>query len=213
MKAHAARRTYIERMKRASGFALAFVCAAGLAHSAGAAEHVTVPSPLGQQNKEAVVQPGATLKQASCGRVLQGEAAQRPARATTAVRSGSWAPSTGASGEGLYVPPTAAAPSGPTGPALVESAYLTLRGTLAGFDRTLAVTIVDRNGRSRTVPLARGARVAGGLKAGDFVTVRIPLEDDPANKAASRVERQQAAAPAPISSRSSRFGQAQTPGG
>jgi hypothetical protein len=188
--------------------ALAVACATGLGTvPAAGEEHVTVPAPLGQQNKEAVVQPGATLKQASCGRVLQGEPAQRPARATTAPPAGSWMPSAAASGGDGYFQAPAPSSSGPTGPALVESAYLTLRGTLASFDKGAAVTIVDRNGRSRTVPLARGARVDGGLKAGDAVAVRIPLEDDPANKAANRVERQKPAAP---SAPKSKFAQAQS---
>jgi hypothetical protein len=94
----------------------------------------------------------------------------------------------------------------PAGPPLVEAAYLTLRGTLGSFDKRLAVTIVDRNGRSRTVPLARDARVDQSLKAGDFVAVRIPLEYDPGNKAASSVERQKPAAPAT----SSKFAAAQS---
>ena len=175
-----------------------------------AEQHLTAPSAPGQANKEIVAQPGATLSQASCGRVLQGEPAQRPARTTTTVRTtGAWAPPTGGSGEGFYVPPPSPADSEPTGPPLVESAYLTLRGTLASFDKGL-VTIVDRSGRSRTVPLARGARVDGGLKAGDLVTLRVPLEDDPANKAASRVERQKPAAPPAMSSTSSKFAQAQS---
>ncbi|HEY3351556.1 MAG TPA: hypothetical protein VGM13_17395 [Thermoanaerobaculia bacterium] len=175
-----------------------------------AEQHLTAPSAPGQANKEIVAQPGATLSQASCGRVLQGEPVQRPAvRSAAAARAGSWAPPAGGSGEGFHVPPPSPADSEPTGPPLVESAYLTLRGTLASFDKGL-VTIVDRNGRSRTVPLARGARVDGGLKAGDLVTLRVPLEDDPANKAASRVERQKAAAPPAMSSTSSKFAQAQT---
>lgn len=156
-----------------------------------AEQHVTAPSALGQANKEIVAQPGATLKQASCGWVLQGEPAQRPARGTTPLvrtTGGQASPSDGP-GEGLYLPPPAPSNSGPTGPALVESAYLTLRGTLTGLDKG-GVTIVDRSGRSRRVPLARGARVDAGLKTGDLVSLRVPLEDDPSNKAASLVERQ-----------------------
>jgi hypothetical protein len=183
--------------------------AAGQQKIPAAEQHMTAPSAPGQANKEIVAQPGATLSQASCGRVLQGEQSQRPARTTTTVRTtGVWAPP-GSSGEGVYFPPSSPSDSEPTGPALVESAYLTLRGTLASFDKGL-VTIVDRSGRSRSVPLARGARVDGGLKAGDLVTLRVPLEDDPANKAASRVERQKPAAPPAMSSASSKFAQAQS---
>lgn len=173
-------------------------------------QHVTAPAPLGQSNKESLVRPGDSLKQAGCGWVLQGEPVQRPARATTAARTGSFAPAPAESAGGLYAAPPPP-PSGPerAGPPLVEAAYLTLRGTLASSDKGL-VTIVDRNGRSRSVPLARGARVDTGLAAGDLVTVRIPLEDDPANKLASRVERQKPATPAPMSSNSSKFAQAQS---
>jgi hypothetical protein len=183
--------------------------AAGQQKIPAAEQHLTAPSAPGQANKEIVAQPDATLKQASCGRVLQGEPAQRPAHATTVRTTGTWAAPSEGSGAGLYLPPPPPSDSEPTGPALVESAYLTLRGTLASFDKGL-VTIVDRNGRSRTVPLARGARVDGGLKAGDPVTLRVPLEDDPANKAASRVERQKPAAPPAMSSTPSKFAQAQS---
>ena len=151
------------------------------------------------------MEPGATLKQASCGRVLQGAPvtrAPRPAVAST----GAWTPGLpAASGPPSGLPGPSAA-SGPAGPPLVEAAYLTLRGTLGSFDKGLAVTIVDRNGRTRTVPLVRGARVDEGLKVGDLVAVRIPLEYDPANKAASSVERQKPAAPAT----SSKFAAAQS---
>lgn len=173
-----------------------------------AEQHLTAPSVPGQANKEIVAQPGATLSQASCGRVLQGEQSQRPAR-TTLRSTGAPAPPSDGSAEGYYFPPPSPSDSEPTGPALVESAYLTLRGTLTSFEKGL-VTIVDRNGRPRTVPLARGARVDGGLKAGDLVTLRVPLEEDPTNKAASRVERQKSAAPPAMSSTSSKFAQAQS---
>jgi hypothetical protein len=194
-------------------FAVFALSAAAQQRIPGAEQHVTAPSALGQANKEMVAQPGDTLKQASCGRVLQGEPAQRPARTTLVRAVAPGAPAAGGAGDASYVVPQfpVSAP-GPTGPPLVEAAYLTLRGTLSAFDKGLSVTIVDRSGRSRTIPLARAVRVDAGLKAGDAVAVRIPLESDPANKAASRVERQTAAAPAPMSSRSSKFGQAQTPG-
>jgi hypothetical protein len=175
----------------------------------GAEQHVTAPSALGQANKEMLAQPGDTLKQASCGRVLQGEPAQRPAHTTLVRAAAPGAPTAGGTGDvSSYVPQLPASAPGPSGPPLVEAAYLTLRGTLSALDKGLSVTIVDRNGRTRTIPLARAVRVDAGLKAGDAVAVRIPLESDPANKAASRVERQ-TAAPAPMSSK---FGQAQTPG-
>jgi hypothetical protein len=169
-----------------------------------AEQHATAPSAPGQSNREVLVHPSGTLRQASSGLVLQGQPGQRVVRVTILPGTGSCGSSAG-DVEGLAVPPSAPSVSEPGGPPLVEAAYLTLRGTLAAVDKRL-VTIVDRNGRSRTVPLAPRARVDDGLKAGDLVAVRIPLEDDPANKAASRVERQGAAAKAPMSSK---FSQAQ----
>jgi hypothetical protein len=197
-------------MKPALALFLAAFClpAAAQQRLPAAEQHVTAPAALGQANKEIVASPSDTLRQASCGRVLQGEPA--PRRAPALVRAGAQ-PEAAGSGEGSSVsPPPALFPTSgePTGPAFVDTAYLTLRGTLAAYEKGL-VTIVDRSGRSRTVPLGRGARVDDGLKAGDAVAVRIPLEDDPANKAASRVERQKPPAPAPMSSRSSKFAQAQ----
>jgi hypothetical protein len=178
----------------------------------GAEQHVTAPSALGQANKDTVAQPSDTLKQASCGRVLQGEPAQRPARPSLVRMAVPSAPAAGGAPDtSYYAPQFPVSAPGPTGPPLVEAAYLTLRGTLSTLDKGNSVTIVDRNGRTRTIPLARAVRVDAGLKAGDAVVVRIPLESDPANKTASRVERQ-TAAPAPMSSKSGKFGQAQTPG-
>ena len=207
MRAGPARPTF-SLVRAIAGLACAAACAAAIGLPAAGAEHVTVPAPLGQANKEAVVQPGATLRQASCGRVLQGEPAQRPARNTVAPL-GTWVPASDGLAGGLYVPPPPPPPPGPAGPALVEAAFLTLRGTLASFDKGPAVTIVDRNGRTRTVPLARGARIDAGLKGGDPVAVRIPLEDDPANKAANRVERQK---PTETAAPRSKFSQAQFAG-
>jgi hypothetical protein len=186
---------------------LAGLCVAAVARPSAAEERVTVPAPLGQQNKEAVVQPGATLKQASCGWVLQGQPAQRSSRTTTTTRTGASSPSAGGFGESAYVPPPSRSRSGPTGPAIVDAAFLTLRGTVTGWDKGISITILDRNGRSRTVPLVRGASVCEGLRTGELVSLRVPLDESGALGPAERVERQ-AAAPAPMTSK---FSQAQAP--
>lgn len=196
---------YIARVKTTATATCVLACAVSLGRAAIGAEHVTVPAPLGQQNKEVVVEPGATLKQASCGRVLQGEPAVRAPR-TTMTATNVWASGSPTAPSLAAGPSRSTTVSDPAGPPLVEAAYLTLRGTLGSFDKGLAVTIVDRNGRTRTIPLVLGARVDEGLKVGDLVAVRIPLEYDPANKAASRVERQKPAAPAT----SSKFAAAQS---
>ncbi len=202
MRAREAAGAYIRAMRTLWIPAVVLCAATGFSLPASAGEHVTFPAGPGQQNKEAVVEPGGTLKQASCGRVLQGEPAQRSPRPAL-VRTGPLAPGADPAAGNYSGAPTGAfsppPPPDPTGPALVEAAFLTLRGTLTDLRKETSVTILDRNGRSRTVPLARGARIDAGLKAGDLVSVRIPLEEDPTNKAASLVERQKSPGAAPTS--------------
>jgi hypothetical protein len=95
----------------------------------GAEQHVTVPSALGQSNKEILVRPSDTMKQASCGRILQGQRAPAAgAPRVTARAGGGYAqPDSAYSGATAYAPP---APSGPMSPAVVGAAYETLRGTV-----------------------------------------------------------------------------------
>ncbi len=171
------------------------------AWSLAAAEHVTVPAPLGQANKDSVVQTGATLRQASCGKVIQGEPARRQAGAPV----DRYAPVSSSApdlygGMGTYAPPPSRA-SAPTGPALVEASYLTIRGTVTAYTKGRSVAILDRNGRARTIPLLEGAGVYEGLKVGDSVSLRVPVEESGSCNAADRVERQKA----PVAALPSKF--------
>ena len=100
------------------------------------------------------------------------------------------------------------APSlGPTGPAVVDAAFVTFRGTVVRVEKGAAITILDgRSGKERRVLLAKGAFVPEGIKAGDAVALRVPLEDGA--RTADRVDLQKT--PAAIDPKS-KFTQAQAP--
>ncbi len=201
-------------MKRAlSGFLVVLALPAAAQERIPAAQqHVTVPAPLGQGNKEILAQPGGTMKQASCGRILQGDQAATsraprvPGRSTGAFG----APDPGIPGNASYVP---AAPSGPSaavpaGPAVFGAAYVSVRGTFKTCTKD-AITVVEKTGRERRVALAPRAAVVAGLKPGDAVVLRIPFDEGSDCRTADRVERP----PAPRAAPKSKFSQAQTPGG
>lgn len=102
---------------------------------------------------------------------------------------------------------TIAPPEGPTGPAIVDAAFVTFRGTLVRIEKGAAITILDgRSGKERRVLLAKGAFVPEGIKAGDAVALRVPLEDGA--RTADRVDLQKT--PAAIDPKS-KFTQAQAP--
>jgi hypothetical protein len=163
----------------------------------GAEQHVTVPSAPGQSNKEILVRPSDTMKQASCGRILQGERAPASGapRVTTRTKGASAQPDPGVSGDAAYASP---APSGPTGPAVVGAAYVTVRGTVKTYTKN-AITILEKSGRQRQVALAPRALVYQGLKPGDEVVVRIPFDEGADCRTADRVERPPAPKAAPKS--------------
>jgi hypothetical protein len=102
------------------------------------------------------------------------------------------------------------APSlGPTGPAVVDAAFVTFRGTVVRIEKGAAITILDgRSGKERRVLLAKGAVVPEGIKAGDAVAVRVPLEEGSGARTADRVELQKT--PAALDPKS-KFTQAQPP--
>jgi len=82
--------------------------------------------------------------------------------------------------------------SGPTGPAVVDAAYVTYRGSVVKMEKGESITILDgRTGKERRVLLAKNAAVPDGLKAGDAVSLRVPLEQ---GARAERVELQKAPA-------------------
>lgn len=206
--ARAPRRTYDWWMK-----SIPLILAAALALPAaaqelvpGAEQHVTVPSAPGQSNKEILVRPSDAMKQASNGWILQGERATASGAPRVTARAGSAyaQPGPGVSGDAVYVPP---APSGPTGPAVVGAAYVTLRGIVKTYTKK-SITILEKSGRERQVALAPRALVIEGLKPGDQVVLRIPFDEGADCHTADRVERPSAPKAAP----KSKFSQAQSPG-
>jgi hypothetical protein len=88
-------------------------------------------------------------------------------------------------------PVTVPTPRGPTGPAVVDAAFVTFRGTVVRIEKGAAITILDgRTGKERRVLLAKDAVVPEGIKAGDAVAVRVPLEEGSGARTADRVELQ-----------------------
>jgi hypothetical protein len=172
----------------------------------GAEQHVTVPSEIGQGNKESLVRPSDAMKQGRYGWILQGERAASAGapRASARARGDHAQPDLGASGDAAYVSPE---PSGPTGPAVIGAAYASVRGTVKTCTKN-AITILEKNGRERQVALAPRAIVYQGLKAGDEVVLRIPFDEGADCHTADRVERP----PAPKAPPKSKFSQAQSPG-
>ena len=78
------------------------------------------------------------------------------------------------------------------------------------IEKGAAITILDgRTGKERRVLLAKAAVVAEGIKKGDAVAVRVPLEEGSGARTADRVEFQKTPA---ATEQKSKFTQAQAPG-
>jgi hypothetical protein len=197
---------------RSAALLLAF-SAAGIAGTAAAQQpaptappqSVVVPSLPDQRNKEATVQPSNALQTDEAGWVKNGPAADP--KAGGAAAGGAAKGAVGPVGPGVGFPPPPAA--GPAGPAVVAAANLSIRGVVKAYEKGKSITVLEANGRTKTVPLAGATEVFEGLKAGDKVVVRIPLGAPADGKTADRVERQKTPAAPP----KSKFSQAQSPAG
>ncbi len=170
-----------------------------------AEEHVVAPSLPDQPNKEGVARPSGSMPTDSEGYVRTNRGAVDPS-APTPSAAGATPGASPAAGPGIAVP-AAQAPSGPTGPAEVKAAYLSLRGTVKRFEKGVSVTIVEKAGVERTVALAKDAFVYGGLAAGDKVVLRIPLRAPSNGMSADRVTK----ARRPKAPRKSKFSAAESP--
>jgi hypothetical protein len=168
-------------------------------------QHVTVPSAPGQSNKETVVQPSAAIKTGKYGWIQQGDQATTSGalRVPARSRGAGTQPNLGTSGNASYVP----TPVGPSGPAVVGAAYVTVPGTMKTYTKN-AITILEKSGRERKVVLPPRALVYEGLKPGDDVVLRIPFDEGADCRTADRVERP----PAPRAPPKSKFSQAQSTG-
>jgi hypothetical protein len=147
----------------------------------------------------AQVNPGGTLTETKDGIVFQ---KNTPTPWPTPSRPDRSA----AAGGGLV---TIAPPRGPEGPAVVNAAFVTFRGTVVRIEKGVAITIRDgRTGKERRVLLAKTAVVAEGIKEGDAVALRVPLEEGSGARTADRVELQTT----PAATEKSKFTRAQAPG-
>lgn len=157
---------------------------------------VLLASALGAR---AQVNPGGKLVETKDGIVFQRNTpTPRPEREP--------ADQPAAAGGGLV---TIAPSKGPTGPAVVDAAFVTFRGTVVKIEKGAAITILDsRTGKERRVLLAKAAAVPEGIKAGDAVALRVPLEEGSGARTADRVELQRTP---PAVDPKSKFTQAQAP--
>ena len=173
-------------------------------------QRVVAPSLPDEKNKEGVVRPSGEMPTDQYGNIMAvpgvvDPTAAKPTPAATAPSKS--APGTPASGPAPY-PAVPTPPPGPTGPADVKAAYLTLRGTVKAYENGVSITIVESNGLERTVKLATKASVYDGLAAGDKVALRIPLKRPADGKSTDRITKQK-----PPQQPKSKFKQAQSPAG
>jgi hypothetical protein len=171
-------------------------------------QHVVAPSLPDQPNKEGVARPGGSMPTDSEGYVQTNRGAVDPAAKPTpgAAAPSKGAPGAPASGPAL-LPAGPTPPPGPSGPAVVNAAYLSLRGTVKAYEKGVSITVVEADGHERTVKLAAKASVYDGLAAGDKVVLRIPLQKPADGKSTDRISRQKP----PKAPPKSKFTQAQSP--
>jgi hypothetical protein len=172
-------------------------------------QRVVVPSLPDEKNKEGVVRPSGEVPTDEYGNIMAAPGvvdptAAKPTPAATAPSKS--APGTPASGPAPY-PAVPTPPPGPTGPADVKAAYLSIQGTVKAYEKGVSITVVEANGRERTVKLAAKASVYEDLAAGDKVVLRIPLKRPADGKSTDRITKQKP----PTAQPKSKFKQAQSP--
>lgn len=140
-------------------------------------QRVVAPSLPDQPNKEGVARPSGSMPTDSEGYVRTNRGPVDPSAGapTPAGAPSKGAPAPPVSGP-APVPAVSTAPPGPSGPAEVKAAYLSLRGTVKAYTKGVSITIVEKGGVERTVKLAAHASVYEGLTAGDKVVLRVPLK-------------------------------------
>jgi hypothetical protein len=67
-------------------------------------------------------------------------------------------------------------PSPPKGAAVRGASYLTIRGTVTAYEKGVTVTVTEKSGKVRKIPVAKDAKVPGDLAVGEAVNVRVPLQ-------------------------------------
>jgi len=113
-----------------------------------------------------------------------------------------------AGGEEAAPPPMLTPPpSPPKGKAVRGATYLTIRGTLTAYESGTSVTVTEKNGKVRTIAIAKDAKVPGDLAVGENVSVRVPIQRPFDGKTTDQISR---AAP-PKTPIPSKFKDAQSP--
>lgn len=91
-------------------------------------------------------------------------------------------------------------PPPPKGKAVVGASFMTVSGTVKALEKGTSITITDKNGRDRTLALAKGTVLPDGLAVGDAVTARVPLQRPFDGKTVDKVEKPKANKAPPSSS-------------
>jgi hypothetical protein len=170
-------------------------------------QHVVAPSLPDQPNKEGVVRPSGSMPTDSEGYVRTNRGAIDPT-STSPAPGGPAAPGSAAGSGAAGTAPAGRAPApAPLGIATVKAAHLSVRGTVKAYEKGVSITVVEADGRERTVKIAAKASVYEGLAARDKVIVRIPLGKPADGKTTDHVERQKPPKLPP----KSKFTQAQSP--
>ena len=207
-------RDYNSCMKSTFAAALALAAVVGVRATAQQVptpveQRVVAPSLPDQPNKEGVARPSGSMPTDSEGYVRTNRgpvdpSAGKPTPGADGASKGE--PAAPVSGPAV-LPAVPTPPPGPSGPAEVKAAYLSLRGTVKAYAKGESITIVEKDGIERTVRLAAKVSVYEGLAVGDKVVLRVPLKKDADGMSTDRVSRQRPPKPPP----KSRFSAAQSP--
>ena len=172
-------------------------------------QRVVAPSLPDEKNKEGVVRPSGAVATDEYGNIMAAPGVVDPTAPKPTPPAA--APSKGAPGAPApgpaQLPAVPTPPPGPTGPADVRAAYLTIRGTVKAYEKGVSVAIVEKGGLERTVRLTANATVYDGLAPGDQVVLRIPLKRPADGKSTDRITKQKP----PTVQPKSKFKQAQSP--
>jgi len=163
-----------------------------------AEQSVVAPSLPDQPNKEGNVTPSGGIRTDEYGNTLQNiggavdpNATPNPGAPPVGQPLPVPAPRAPQSGLAPY-PVVATPPPGPTGPAVVGAAYLSVTGTVKAYEKGASITVVEQNGRERKVAIMAKATVYDGIAVGDKVVLKVPLKKPADGKSTDKVMKWQA---------------------
>jgi hypothetical protein len=158
-----------------------------------AEQSVVAPSLPDQPNKEGNVTPSGGIRTDEYGNILQNiggavdpNATPNPGAPPVGQPPPVAAPGASAGGPAPY-PVVPTPPPGPTGPAVVGAAYLSVTGTVKAYEKGASITIVEQNGRERKVAIMAKATVYDGIAVGDKVVLKVPLKKSADGKSTDKI--------------------------